>query len=253
MTVLSIRSVITFEFDGQPRLGGYSVWSASDRAVFMRLQKSTNGVDWLHVSGSQLTTKPAKGHYRRPLGVGSTLSGSSHGHRGRGYRLITTAQNGAPAVGHVGFWLTGTQHYRNPDRVVHLYNYLLARVSTALRQIDEPRLEAGHAVAHAGLVGPFHVRTPLVLNVTDGHALVSADGTRIEGEIQPDVDFYLRPAPGTSGATLTATSQHRLNGRVLTGVAAEGAARRFTPVALATPTDVEIHFEIRWDGDCEHR
>ncbi|MBV8786399.1 MAG: TQXA domain-containing protein [Mycobacterium sp.] len=248
--------VITFEFDGQPQLGGYSIWTASDAAVSMRLQKSTNGVDWLDVSGSQLTTKPGKGHYRRPLGVGSTLSASSHGHRGRGYRyyrLITTAQNGAPAVGHVGFWLTGTRHYRNSDRVVHLYNYLLAGASTALREIDEPRLEAGQAVADAGLVGPFHVRTPLVLNVTDGHALVSADGTRIEGEIQPDVDFYLRPAPGTSGATLRATSQRRLNGRVLTGVAAEGAARRFTPVALATPTDVEIHFEIRWDGDCEHR
>src|SRR6201996_9593654 len=39
--------VTTFEFDGQPQLGGYSVWNASDTAVTVRLQKSTNGVDWL--------------------------------------------------------------------------------------------------------------------------------------------------------------------------------------------------------------
>jgi TQXA domain-containing protein len=248
--------VITFEFDGHPQLGGYSVWTTSDAAVSMRLQKSANGVDWTDVSGSQLTTNPAKGHYRRPLGVGSTLSSSSHGYRGRGYRhyrLITVSQSGTPAVGHVGFWLTGTRHYRNSDRVVHLYNYLLAGASTALRDTEEPALSAGRAVADSGLVGPFQVRIPLLINATDGHALVGADGTRIEGEIQPGVDFYLRPAPGTSGTTLTATSPRRLNGRVLTGVAADGAARRFTPVALATPTDVEIHFEIRWDGGCEHR
>ena len=53
--------VITFEFDGQPQLGGYSVWNASDTAVTVRLQKSANGVDWLDVSGSQLTTDAGQG------------------------------------------------------------------------------------------------------------------------------------------------------------------------------------------------
>lgn len=40
---------ITFEFDGQPQLGGYSVWTTLDAAVCVRLQKSANGVDWLDV------------------------------------------------------------------------------------------------------------------------------------------------------------------------------------------------------------
>ena len=129
--------VITYEFDGEPQLGGYSVWTTSDDPVSLRLQKSANGVDWHDVSGSQLTTGATKGRYQRALGVGSTLSSSSHGRRGRGfryYRLVTTAQTGAPSIGHVSFWLTGTRHYRNADRVVHLYNYLLAGADAALRE-----------------------------------------------------------------------------------------------------------------------
>jgi TQXA domain-containing protein len=248
--------VITFEFDGQPQLGGYSVWTTSDAPVSLRLQKSANGVDWHDVSGSQLTTDPAKGRYQRALGVGSTLSSISHGRRGLGfpfYRLITAAQNDAPGIGHVGFWLTGTRHYRNADRVVHLYNYLLAGASIAVREAGEPRLVATHAVAEFGLVGPFQVRNALTLKATDGHALVDADGAAIDGTLQPGKDFYVRPAPGTSTSTLTATTAHHIAGRVLTGVALEGAPQRFTPVALAIPSDVAIHFDIRWDGDCEHR
>jgi TQXA domain-containing protein len=248
--------VITFEFDGEPQLGGYSVWTTSDSPVSLQLQKSANGVDWHDVSGSQLTTDPAKGRYQRALGVGSTLSSSSHGRSGRGfrfYRLITAAQNGTPGIGHVGFWLTGTRHYRNADRVVHLYNYLLAGASTALHEAGEPRLVATHAVAEPGLVGPFQVRIPLTLKATDGHALVDAGGAAIDGTLQPGSNFYVRPARGASTTTLTATTAHNIAGRVLTGVALEGAPQRFTPVALAIPADVAIHFDIRWDGDCEHR
>lgn len=248
--------VITFEFDGQPQLGGYSVWTTSDSPVSLRLQKSANGVDWHDVSGSQLTTDAANGHYQRALGVGSTLSSSSHGSRGRGfhfYRLITAAHSGAPGIGHVGFWLTGSRHYRNADRVVHLYNYLLAGASAAVREGDEPRLVTTHAIAEPGLVGPFQVRIPSTLKATDGHALVDADGAAIDGTLHPGRDFYVRPAPGASTTTVTATTAHNTADRVLTGVALEGALQRFTPVALAIPADVAIHFDISWDCDCEHR
>jgi TQXA domain-containing protein len=248
--------VTTFEFDGQPQLGGYSVWNASDSAVTLRLQKSANGVDWQDVSGSRLTTSPAKGRYQRALGIGSTLSSSSHGHRGHGYRyyrLIAEAEVGTtPRIGHVGFWLTGTRHYRNADRVVHLYNYLLSGALKAPQEADEPVLVDTEATAGPELVGPFRVRIPLTLNVADGHSLVDADGFALDGIVQPGTDFYLRPAPGTSATTLTATTPDRLTGRVLAGVAPD-APEQFTPVALAVPADVAIHFDIRWNGVCEHR
>jgi len=250
---------ITFEFDGQPQLGGYSLWMTSDAAVGLKLQKSADGVVWQDISGSELAADAGRGRHQRTLGVGSTLSASSHGSGGRGYRyyrLVTTTDTASPAIDHVRFWLTGTRHYRNADRVVHLYNYLLVGARKALRdawsKTDVPHLVDNQATADSELIGPFQVPIPLTLSVTDGHTLVDADGSKIAGIVQPGTDVYLRPAAGTSATTITATTPHNLTGRVLTGVALEGASQRFTPIALIVPTDVAIEFDITWqaDGSC---
>jgi TQXA domain-containing protein len=244
--------VITFEFDGEPQLGGYSVWTTSGPAVELRLQKSANGVVWQDVSGSLLTTDAGEGHYRRTLGEGSTLSASSHGRGGRGYRyyrLIAASESGTPRIEHVSFWLTSTRHFRNADKVVHLYNYLLAGARRALYEADASMLIDSHAAAESEVIGPFQVRIPLMLSTTDGHSLVDADGFSIGGTIEPGTNFYLRRAPGTSAATLIATTTENLPGRVLIGVALEGASHRFTPVALAIPTEMAIEFDISWKTD----
>ncbi|MDT5143454.1 MAG: hypothetical protein QOI79_2817, partial [Mycobacterium sp.] len=248
--------VTTFEFDGEPQLGGYSVWATSDTTAVLRLQKSANGVVWQDISGSLLTTGPYEGRYQRTLGEGSTLSTSSHGRGGRGYRyyrLIATSETGTPRIERVSFWLTGTRHYRNADKVVHLYNYLLAGARKAAgesyEEAEEPVLVDNQAIADAELIGPFQVASPLTLSASDGHQLVDADGFSITGTVEPGTDFYLRRAPGTSAATLTVTTPRDVHGRVLTGVALDGAAQRFTPVALAIPTEMAIEFDIRWDAE----
>jgi hypothetical protein len=89
----------------------------------------------------------------------------------------------------------------------------------------------------------------LTLSLTDGHTLVDAGGSEIDGLVQPNTDFYLRPAAGTSTTTMTAKTPQNLTGRVLTGVALEGAPQRFTPIALTVPTDVAIEFDISWQTD----
>ncbi len=246
-------AVTTFEFDGEPQLGGYSVWSRS--SAELRLQKSSNGIAWQDVSGSLLTTGSDAGRYQRTLGEGSTLSTSSHGRGGRGYRyyrLIATSEAGTPRIAHINFWLTGARHYRNSDKVVHLYNYLLAGAAAsaprAQKGVAEPALIDTHAVADAELIGPFQVTAPLTLAPADGHRLVDADGFAIDA-VTPGNDFYLRRAPGSSGATLTAKRSADLHGRVLTGVALNPAAQRFTPVALAIPTETAIEFDISWEDD----
>ncbi len=245
------RGVTTFEFDGEPQLGGYSVWSRS--SAELRLQKSSNSVVWQDVSGSLLTTGTEAGRHRRTLGEGSTLSASSHGRGGRGYRyyrMIATSEAGTPRIEHVHFWLTGSRHYRNSDKVVHLYNYLLAGAAAAVRTAQNgggPALVDVRAVADADLIGPFQVTTPLTLAAA-GHPLVDADGFPVES-VKPGTDFYVRRAPGSSSTTLTAKTPHDLHGRVLTGVALDPAAQRFTPVALAIPTETAIEFDISWEGD----
>jgi hypothetical protein len=132
---------------------------------------------------------------------------------------------------------------------VHLYNYLLTGASTALRNSEEPRLVDTHATAESELIGPFQVRIPLSLSAAGGHALVDADGLDIAGIVAPGTDFYVRPAPGTSAMTMTATAPQDLTGRVLIGEAFAGASHRFTPVALIVPIDVAIEFDISWQAD----
>ncbi|WP_176357940.1 TQXA domain-containing protein [Mycobacterium persicum] len=243
--------VLTFEFDGRPQLGGYSLWTASDNPVAVKLQKSTDGIVWQDISGSQLTTDAGRGRYQRTLGVGSTLSTSSHGYGAHGYRcyrLVATSDT-TPVIDHVDFWLTGSSHYRNADRVVHLYDYLLAGAYTALRDNGEPHLVDTAAAVDSELVGPFRVRIPLAFSVPDGHELVDADGRAVTETVQPGADFYLRRAPGTTATTLTATTTHyHLGGRVLTGVALASTTPRLTPVALTTPVHVTIEFDIHWQA-----
>ncbi|WP_406815013.1 thioester domain-containing protein [Mycobacterium sp. M23085] len=247
----SAGPVITFEFDGAPQLGGYSVWAASNGSVNVRLQKSANRVDWHDVSGSELNVGPGTGRHQRTLGEGSTLSSSSHGRGGRGYRyyrLVAHCEAGTPRIEHVSFRLTGTRHYRNADKVVHLYNYLLAQAQKAVHPADEDLLVGHHATADSELVGPFQVLIPLILSAKTGQ-LVDADGFLLNGAIEPGTDFYLRRASNTSGITLTAKTVGDLHGRVLTGVALDEASQRFTPVALAIPTEMNIEFDISWQAE----
>lgn len=254
--------VLTFEFEGQPQLGGYALWTAS--ATSVRLQKSVDGLVWHDVSGSQLNTDAGKGRYQRTLGVGSTLSTSSRSRGALGYRFYRLVPAGGPDsagttgaldIDHVDFWLTGSGHYRNADRVVHLYNYLLAGAHTALRQSRDPLVDSA-AVAEweAGyrLVGPFQTRVPLRLTAAAGSQVVDMDGVPITGTVKPGSDFYLRCAPGTSATALTATTSDQLSGRVLTGVALAGPSHRLTPVALTTPTHVTMEVDITWEADQAH-
>lgn len=245
--------VITFEFDSEPQLGGYLVRVRSDAPATFVLQKSADGHNWQDISRSGLSVAAGGGWHQRTLGVGSTLATSSFGRAGRGYRFyrfVAATDARSPRVDDVRFWLSGSRHYRNAERVVHLYNYLLAGARQARRASVEPRLVAADAVHDTGLVGPLRVTAPIALAVSDGHALVDAGGFALCGVIDPDTEFYLRPAAGASAATLTAATPgdtHTFVERALTAVAIGGAP--LTPVALTAAAGLAVDFEIRWDAD----
>lgn len=82
-----------------------------------------------------------------------------------------------------------------------------------------------------------------------GHELVDPDGFAIGKPIAPGTDLYFRPAPGISGIALTAKTVADVHGHVLTGFALGEASQRFTPVALAIPTEMNIEFDISWQAD----
>ncbi|WP_232423245.1 thioester domain-containing protein [Mycobacterium sp. 155] len=241
---------IVFEFDGDPQLGGYTVELAADSAVSLFLQKSADGVEWRDVAASGLNIVAGQGSYRRALGVGSTTAATRPGRRHQGYRFyrlhIVTDPAATIEIGSVTFWLNGSGRYRNAERVVALYEYLLEGAAAARRSTVVPALNSERAVFEAGVLGPFRLDATdaAALSVSAG-SVVDADGVAIDGPITPGTDFYLRPGHAAGRITLTASVPavtDGFGGRVITGVAHDDS--RFTPVVLAVPTPTVIEFEI---------
>jgi TQXA domain-containing protein len=241
---------IFFAFDGEPELGGYSIELASRTAVSLILQKSVDGHSWLDVPASGLNVEAGKGTHRKALGVGSTVSRSRHGRRGEGYRYyrVVVLADSAVVIGAVRFWLTGSATYRNPDRIVHLYDYLLAGARQARKLSVVAELVADDATVDGGLVGPFQLQATHNASLTAvGAAVVDVDGVELTGPIEPGTAFYVRPQPGRDGVLLTATvpaTSNGFGGRVITGVARDDINNRLTPVALAIPSPLLVDFAI---------
>lgn len=246
---------IAFEFDGARQLGGYALDVVSGAAGELRLQKSFDGTQWRDVDSSNLAVA-GSGTYRKALGSGSTLSRHRPGHGAEGYRHYRLIATDGIEIGDVTFWLEGEGHYRNADRVVHLYRHLLAGARWARRHAVAPELSAAAATVDGGLLGPFrlHANQAAALAISNG-TLVDADGAAVSA-CEPGAEFWVRPEPGARTATITATVPARADGfggRVITGVARDAANSHHTPVALALPAPLTVEFELQWNARFERR
>jgi TQXA domain-containing protein len=243
---------ITFEFDGVPQLGGYlvDVDVDSSSVASLKLQKSSDGVNWRDVAASGVEVT-ASGRYRRVLGLGSTMSHNRPGRRGLGYRyyrLVVVGPTDGVSLHNAAFWLEGSGHYGNSDRIVHLYRYLLAGAQRARRQGEAPDLSAVGAELDGEHLGPFRYQADHVaaLSVSGGTA-VDADGGLLP-ICRPGGEFYVRPEPGRRSLTVTATVDGP-GGRVVTGVARDEVNNRLTPVALAIRVPVAVDFRLTWQSE----
>lgn len=243
---------VTFEFQGEPQLGGYTVELESDGAVSLLLQKSSDGVRWDDVAASGLNVGPGRSSHSKALGVGATISSTQPGRGGRGYRYyrLVAARDAEVRFTDIRFWLNGSGTYPNADRVVHLYNYLVAGARTARLRTVEPALSARYATAESGLVGPFRLQATDRAAVTaSGATVVDRDGAELDGPVEPGAEFYLRAATGMSHAALTVripADPEGFGGRAVTGVAHDDSNSRLTPVVLAVPAPRVIEFDISW-------
>ncbi len=251
VSVLSEPESMTFEFEGEPQLGSYTVELGADGAVSLVLQKSVDGHRWRDVAGSELNVAAGAGRHRTTLGVGATTSETRPGRRHRGYRFyrlqVIADRTVSVDIDDVTFSLHGSGNYRNADRVVALYDYLLAGADTARRLTVVPRLTADRAVIDAdGILGPFRFdATDTAALSAIGGTLVERDGAPIEGPVTPGREIYLRPAGQSRQIVVTASvpaASNGFGGRVITGVAYDD--HRLTPVALAVPTPTVIDFDI---------
>ena len=116
-----------------------------------------------------------------------------------------------------------------------------------------PSLDADEAVVIDDIVGPIRLAasSSAVLDASDGQRVVRRDGTSISTPLQPGEEFYIRSNPGSRGVTLTVRvpgEADGFGGRVITGVARDELAGRYTPLALAVPAQLVVEFDIEWYG-----
>ncbi len=239
--VLRDADGVTVEFEEALELGGYTLELVASEPVTVTLHKSDDGRSWREVPSSRLAA-PAAGAHRKALGVGATVGGH------RFYRLSVAGTGTSATLGDVDFWLNGTSTYRNADRIVALYRYLLAGAARA--RTTAPGLNVSSATLSDGLVGPLRLSVADAAALSaEGGVLLDADGNELTGPVEPGSVFCLRPRPGAVSARVRVTvpgTDDGYGGRVLTGIAGEQDSQMFTPVALAVPAALVVDFDLTW-------
>jgi TQXA domain-containing protein len=253
---------LVLEFDGAPELGGYRAKVVTDQAVRLELDKSTDGRMWRLVDGSAADVSPGTGSIAVTLGVGATLSSTRAGRPARGHRFYRLRVIGDAEVSAVGFRLQSRRRFSNPERIVHLYEHLVAGARNARRAARPTRVVAdratvgGAVVATEGLVGPLRLESPTRTQVSAASAqIVDMLGQVLPDHLAPQTQFYVRPSPGASSTTiqLTVPPDRQGVGRVATGLTQDSAAQRFTPLALAVATPAVHEFDVTWPSSSVSR
>jgi len=240
-------NALTAEFGAERELASYTIDLTGPGSV--SLYSSVDGKDWREVAASTLTAEHA-GTYRKVLGVGATVSDIRYGQGSAGHAYYRFVVEGSARIEDARFVLAGSGNYRNHDRVVALYDHLLAGARQARARAAAPRLTAAHAAVVDGVIGPFRLAATDQARLDAGSAaLVDADGATITEPVHPGSAFYLRPADGETSATVTMTvpgNPEGYGGRVIAGVARDEASANYTPLALAVPAELVVDFEIDW-------
>ncbi len=240
---------LTVEFDDDRELASYTVVVVADGPATVILHSSVDGRDWREVAASTVSVE-GTGAYRRVLGVGATVAEIRYGHGSVGHRFYRLTVDGRAEIADVTFTLSGSGNYRNPERIVALYGYLLDGARRARARATAPRLAAAAATVSDGLVGPFRLAATDRAALDAGDAqVVDAEGTVITEPLHPGAGFFLRVPAGTTSATVTMTvpgSQDGYGGRVIAGVARDETTSRLTPLALAVPAELVVDFDIDW-------
>lgn len=242
---------VDVEFDEDRQLSGYSAHVDTLAGGMLRLQKSVDNETWHDVAASAVAVPPGGGPVGRLLGVGSTASHRRYARRAGGHRYYRVVVEGTAAISGLTFRLEGSARFRNPEPVVHLYEYLLAGARLARGAAVAPQLEVAAAVVEGDVVGPFRLLTTASASVSlpDGNRLTNPDGTDLSGPVSPGKDFLLRTVPGATGATMSVqvpSAAGGSGGRVITGVARDDLGGGHTPLALAVPARLLVDFELQW-------
>lgn len=261
---------LEFAFDSRPQLGGFAVavlHGTDLAAIRWHLERSPDGREWATVPASGVHGLDEANRRRvhhltglrtidRQLGVGTTLSDG----RGGGfahYRVVftTNAPTATLRVHDVRFAVTAAARYRNAERVVHLYRYLLDTLQSSPEPLGDVRLVGPSAAQRDGgdLAGPFFVRGA----ESTAHLHIAADpvdadlvdraGRALHGPVAPDQPFFIRTR-GSRAVRLTVslTGVVHHEGHFLLGSRTHDGPAVFTPLALVErcPARATLVFQV---------
>jgi TQXA domain-containing protein len=224
--------------------------------VGVSLERSLDGVEWSPVSGSRMQVPTGRGtgrRMRRRLGAGATLSHASAAGGERGhhhYRLAATGpadRDGFLDLLDVRLHLAGSGRFRNNERVVNLYDFLLTRATGAA-----PGVRRVAPAAHAGTVlGPFTLLHAPATVTAVGARVVDGEGSAIVGQVSPGTRFFLRrPVGDTPGGGVEIRVHHQPRARLLIGARTPDGPGAFTPVvALADPPGASVRHRFLISAD----
>lgn len=221
-------------FAGRPQLQAYQATLTSRTArhdFSLALEASSDGWEWQPISSSRRgLSYPEQRQVRRRLGLAATIADAhaSAGDRGyRHYRLAVTGPHDHDSlieVSDLRFDIAGPATFRNADRVVYLYDYLLDAASgqrSGLRPQHTPRHDST-------VVGPFTLTEATATVQAAGAEVVDRDGHRIPRAITAGQTFYLRhtgPAPRT---TRLEVQQRPVHAHMLIGARSAGGPGEYT-------------------------
>ncbi len=236
------------------QVGSYFVRFAAGSelaGVRLSLERSPDGSAWTPVPSSTVTAADGT-CVHKSLGVGATLADS----RGRGYahyRLVLTAETPFERrVGIEAVSLTpaGGPPYRNPDRVVHLYHYLLDQLHRQAAP-GEPIsvLLAGATVParHSGAVAPIRVHGTagrrFAVRALDRDAHVVDDGGNpVFGQVGSGETLFVQlPRRRSTPVVRVAVTERgaRLEPQLLLGAPSPGAPPTFAPLVRLRQAEQE--------------
>lgn len=242
------------------QLGSYSVVFASRSqlgGVRVHLERSSDGSTWTPVPSSTVTAVD-DAHVHKMLGVGATLAdGQGHGYAH--YRVVITTESPIESrigVEQVSLTAAGAPAYPNPDRVVHLYDYLVGRLrrQAAPSEHVSIRLAGAAPTLRADVVGPIRVHGVApgqrfaVRALDPGTFVVDDVGDPVFRPVVSTEPVFLRlprgrPTP-TARMVVTLPDTDHLEPQLLLGAAAPGATPQFTPIVrlLATTWEATATF-----------
>jgi TQXA domain-containing protein len=230
-----------FDFGVGPRTGRHD--------LTVSLERSLDGTEWSAVSRSALHVASGRTgrRVRRQLGLGATVSSATaatgeQGHRH--YRLTASGpadRDGLLDLTDVRLHLTGSTHFRNNDRVVYLYDLLLAQATGSASRVR--RVAKGGPVDD--VLGPFILADTEATVTTAQARVVDADGNRLWGPISPGTRFFLHRHPERVAEHLEVQLHHQpVHARVLIGSCTPGGPPVFTPLVAiggAQRAESELH------------